>query len=228
LKRLFASLLFISLVVAIQAQKPKVMNEPNHDDKWIHFGFCLGLNTMDFRVHQTYRDTMFANVSKLTPGFHIQIVSNLRLGNYFDLRFLPGISFGQRDLFFFDESGRMIDDNHRLESNYLEFPLLIKYKSTRINNYRAYLVSGLNPRIDLAKTYEADKNIYMDLKNLDLFWELGFGLDFYLPYFKFTTEIKYGMGMFDALNRRETEVPAFQNSIQRLNSNVVMVSFFFE
>ena len=32
------------------------------------------------------------------PGFNLQIVSNLKIGENFDLRFLPGFSFAERNV----------------------------------------------------------------------------------------------------------------------------------
>lgn len=224
---LIAGFFFINL----QAQRAKVLNYSTHDDKAIHFGFCLGLNSMDFIIknslQSTNGDTLLSDITKSTPGFHIQIISNYRLGEYFDLRFLPGISFGQRDFNFF-LNGEVYNDKHRLESNFLEFPLLLKYKAKRLNNFRPYVVTGPNLRVDLAKTFSEDDEIYMDLKRFDLYHEVGVGFDFYLPYFKFGLELKYSYGFFNMLERRSTTNPAFQNSIERLNSSIFMLSFHFE
>lgn len=225
--------IFISLISFLSlsgfSQKPKVLNQPTHDDRALHFGFCLGLNTMDFIIHNTsnaFNDTI-ADVTKLVPGFHVQIVSNFRLAQNLDVRFLPGISFGQRDLNFFVKD-KLVNSNHKLESNFLEFPILLKYKSNRINNFRPYVVTGPNVRVDLAKTYSEDDHIYLALKRLDIYSDVGVGIDFYLPYFKFTTELRYSYGFRNVLKRKETTHPEYQNSIDRLNSSIFLLSFYFE
>jgi len=231
LQRILIVLFALLFCQQVNAQKPKVLNEPNHDDKAIHFGFCIGLNTMDFIIQNSYtsffKDSLFADVSKANPGFHIQIVSNYRLSENLDLRFLPGISFGQRDVNYF-RNNVLVDEKHKLESNFLEFPFLVKYKSKRLNNFRPYVISGANFRVDMAKTFSEDDEVYLDLKRFDLAYELGVGIDFYLPYFKFTTEIKYSYGFFNMLERRNTSHPEFQNAIDRLNSSIFMFSFYFE
>lgn len=207
------------------------LNQPNHDDRPIHFGFCLGLNMMNFIVHTNYQayksDTMVASVSRPSPGFHIQVVSNYRLGEYFDLRFLPGVSFGQRDLNFF-KNNKLYNNGQKLESNFLEFPLLVKYKAKRMNNFRPYVISGGNFRVDLAKTLSEDDGIYIALKRFDVYYEAGAGIDCYLPYFKMSIELKYSYGFINMLRTRSNSHPEFQNTIDRLNSTITMLSFHFE
>lgn len=226
-----AIIAFMFIGLNLQAQKPKVLNYTTQDDKAITFGFCVGFNTMDFVIKNSpsaiYSDSLRADISKDTPGFHIQIISNYRLNEYFTLRFLPGISFGQRDFNFF-KNNEVVDQKHKLESNYLEFPILLKYKAKRLNNFRPYLVTGPNLRVDLAKTFSEEDEVYMDLKRFDLYHELGVGFDFYLPYFKLGVELKYSYGFFNMIEKRVTSHPEFQNSIAKLNSSIFLLSFHFE
>ena len=186
---------------------------------------------MDFTIHHSYDhfrvDSLLANVTNLSPGFHIQAVSAARLTDYLEVRFLPGVAFGQRELLFY-RHGRLYEKPQTLESSYIELPLLLKYKSKRVNNYRGFIVGGLNPRFDLAKTYRESEGIYMDLKMNDLCYELGSGFDFYLPYFKLSIELRGSWGMFNILNRRTTPYPEFQNAIESLRSSTYMISFYIE
>jgi len=228
------SILFILVSFTVGAQRPHVKNNPAYDDKPLHFGFTLGLNTMDFFVTHDpagyAQDTLYANVSKLLPGFNIGIVSDLRLAKYWDLRFLPGISFGQRDLIYY-RNQVVYNSKQRIESSFLEFPLILKYKAKRINNFRPYLMAGINYRIDMAsrKAYNPDKAIYVRLKALDLYHEEGFGIDFYLPYFKLTTELKVSTGFRNILvSEPSAEKPEFARALQRLRSQIWVLSFHFE
>ena len=209
----------------------KVLNYQQHDEKAIHFGFCVGLNVMDFTItHANYYhdgQLLLSNVTNLSMGFQIQAVSAARLTDNLELRLLPGVAFGQRDLSFYNNDG-LYEKSQKLESSYIELPLLLKYKSKRVNNYRAFLVGGLNPRFDLAKTYRENDGIYMDLKLNDLCYELGGGYDFYFPYFKLSIELRGSWGMFNVLNRRVTPHPEFQNAIGKLRSSVYMISFYIE
>jgi hypothetical protein len=213
-------------------QTKRVQNDPGYDYKWIHFGFMVGLNTMDFgfkRPAPGPDSVLFADVSRPNPGFQVSIVSDLRMGDGLSLRFLPGITFGSRGFHFYNDS--TLESKQNVESNYLDFPLLLKYKSKRVNNYRPYLIGGINVRYDMAarKDYDED-GPYVRLVPMDFFAELGFGIDFFLQYFKFSPELKVSVGFRDVLvhdpaggqNRR------YSNSINRLNSYLVMLCFYFE
>ncbi|MDR3094827.1 MAG: PorT family protein [Bacteroidales bacterium] len=233
MKKIVEVTLMLCLLVPVSAQitQKKMLNYQQHDNRVIHFGFCLGLNAMDFNITPSLSDyktdTLLSNVTKLSPGFHIQAVSALKLSKKLELRFLPGVAFGSRNLLFF-KPGKLYDDNHQLESSYVELPLLLKYKSERATNMRGFIIGGLNPRLDLAKTYREDDGIYMDLKFNDLCYELGGGFDFYFPYFKLTFEIRGSWGIFNVLNEKSTPHPEFQNAIEKLRSSAYMFSIYIE
>lgn len=178
-------------------------------------------------------------VNTFNPGINIQIVTNLRPGKYFDFRFLPGVAFGQRNIKFYtvmrDSVGgtfeQTYNERQRLESSYLEFPFLLKYKGQRLNNTRPYIIGGVNIRYDLAgkKQYDDEKPIYLRLKRADLYYELGAGLDFYLPYFKFSVELKMSTGLRDIIVHDPAPGnPQFANSIERMRSQIWIVAFHFE
>jgi hypothetical protein len=186
---------------------------------------------MDFTVDHSFanfqKDSLLGNVTNLQMGFQIQAVSAARLTDKLELRFLPGVAFGQRELLFY-KNDRLYGSPQKLESSYIELPVLLKYKSKRINNYRGFLVGGLNPRFDLAKTYREEDDIYMDLQLNDLCYEMGGGFDFYFPYFKLSIELRGSWGMFNVLNTRSTPHPEYQNAVERLRSSTYMISFYIE
>lgn len=225
-------ILLIPLNLSGQKQKPK--NKSWYDDKLLHFGFSLGFNTMDFNItpSQTYLaiDSLYPEVSRLNPGINIQIVMDLHPVNHFDIRFLPGVSFGQRNVRYY-KNGVLVNQQQRLESSFIEAPVLLKYKGDRLNNVRPYLVAGLNFRYDLAgkKEFDEDKPIYIRLKRPDLYYELGAGLDFYLTWFKLSIELKMSNGLFNII----ADEPAsgheqFRNSIEKMKSQMWIVAFHFE
>ena len=120
----------------------------------------------------------------------------------------------------------------KIESSMLDFPLLVKYKAKRINNYRPYLLAGGSVRYDLAakKNFDEEQKEYVILKPLDVYFETGFGIDFYLPYFKFSTELKLSFGLLNVMNSSKISSthPEYQRSLTKLNSNIVMFSLHFE
>ena len=225
-------ILLIPLNLSGQKQKPK--NKSWYDDKLLHFGFSLGFNTMDFNItpSQTYLaiDSLYPEVSRLNPGINIQIVMDFHPVNHFDIRFLPGVSFGQRNVRYY-KNGVLVNQQQRLESSFIEAPVLLKYKGDRLNNVRPYLVTGLNFRYDLAgkREFDEDKPIYIRLKRPDLYYELGAGLDFYLTWFKLSIELKMSNGLFNII----ADEPAsgheqFRNSIAKMKSQMWIVAFHFE
>jgi hypothetical protein len=204
-------------------------NLPEHDVKKFHFGFTLGINVMDFKIQPSdlaTQNSVVPEVSMLVPGFNINIVSNLRINSFIDLRFLPGIGFGQRTVDYFLDLA--YDSSQELESSYLEFPFMVKYKSTRLNNYRPYILTGMNFRYDLAKNFNEEDQLFLKLRPFDIYTELGFGIDFYLPYFRFSTEVKYAMGMRNILDKVNTSEPFFQDAASFFRSNILIISFHFE
>ncbi len=233
-KKLFAVLFTCFIFSSTQAQLNRVpINLPKYDKQKIHFGFTLGINNSNFRVNKVSNfkslDSVYAVEPKAVMGLNLGIVSNLRLGEHWDLRFIPALSFSQRNLeytfYYTGNTGDFIVKS--IESTYLEFPLDLKFKSTRINNYRVYVLAGARYAIDMvsqAKVLNKDKDI-VKLKKRDYGYEIGMGFDFYMTYFKFSPEIK----MFNGLNNLlVSENTPFASPLTGLKSKIFLISFTFE
>lgn len=216
-----------------QKQKPK--NESWYDEKLLHFGFSLGFNAMDFNItpSQEYlmKDSLYPEVSRLNPGINIQIVTDLRPSKHLDIRFLPGVSFGQRNIRYY-KNQILINSQQKLESSFLEFPLLLKYKGDRLNNVRPYVVTGLNYRYDLAAKKELipeEKPVYIRIKRPDLYYEMGAGLDFYLTYFKLSIELKMSNGIGNIIvNDAPAGYEQYRHAIEKMKSQIWILAFHFE
>lgn len=230
-----------------QEQKSfKFENLPYYDQRPYHFGFSLGINNMDFslkpisNLHNVEMspeditiiaefDTLNSVLTRAQSGFNIGIVSNLRLTDQWDFRFIPTLTFGDRNLVYQGfKNGSPITRTQQLESTFIDFPLHLKYKSVRMINTRVYVIGGFKYSYDLASTKDkddSDSDILARIGRNDLFYELGVGFDYYFHFFKFSTEIK---GSFGLPNMLIPENTMFTNSIERLNSRLIMVSFLFE
>lgn len=166
-------------------------------------------------------------------GFHLGPVSNLRISDYFHLRLLVDLSFGQRNLTYWtvldttDINPVISKHVMKISSTYIEFPLLLKYKAMRLNNFSPYLIGGFNPKIDLAaqKKIKDEELPKIRLQRLDLAYEIGTGIDFYLPYFRLSTELKYSVGLRNLMVPDGTQ---YSEAVQKLNSRIWMISFHFE
>ncbi len=218
----------------LNAQKRKILNLPNYDRQVVHFGFILGINSFNFtpKPIEDIRklDTLLAIRPAAAAGFSLGIVSNLHIGDNFDFRFLPTLSFGERSLYYnirFASQDTIIEKRKLVESTLLEFPLLLKYKSARHGNFRAYVIGGFKPTIDLAsqdKVDDAGEKI-LKLRRNDYHYEIGFGFDFYSQYFKFSPEIKLAFGLRNLMIPENT---IYTTPIQRLQSRSLYISFTFE
>lgn len=251
MKRYFYILFFLTIGLNALAQRQVVKNLTTFDDKRLHFGFTLALNALDFNIdhYQTMdKNPNFvdetvgvevidgnrqirADISTLTPGFTVGIVTNLRMTEYLDLRFLPGMSFGERKLVYNipvqDINNTGDTDFYSIKSTFLDFPLLVKYKSKRMNNQRPYLIGGVAYRIDISKTGQED---LVRLKPFSSSVEVGVGWDSYLQFFRLSTELKFSFGLSDILDSgpKDTQPQVYTNAFSKLTSNMFIFSFHFE
>jgi hypothetical protein len=218
--------------LGLSAQQKHVLNYPLIDYRILHFGFTIGMNSFDFNFDRSSTsqrsDPYFIDVSTIEPGFNVSIVSELRLNEDFALRFLPGLAFGQRNLNFIDNQTNKSLGRISVESNYIDLPLLIKYKAKRLNNFRPYLIAGTTARYDMAAKKSNNNpdlpvGYKVSLYPLDFYADLGFGVDFYLTYFKLSTEIKLSLGMRDVLETNMSD-----SGLNGLSSKIVMINFHFE
>jgi len=233
IKYLIILLLFIGAVNSYGQKRKKPQNLARYDTKKLHFGFTLGINQLNFNVQKNSNtltnDTLLKIVSNSQKGFNLGIVSNLRLGKYTDLRFIPTLVFGERHLNydFIDSNGKIDNRIKKIESTLIDFPIYIKYKSARYNNFRTYVIGGVKYSMDVASQEKLDdkEQEIVKLKKNDLMGEIGFGFDFYLEYFKFSPQIKISHGILNLLSGNET---VYTKSINNLSTNGWMFSFTFE
>ena len=125
----------------------------------------------------------------------------------------------------------LFNEQQRLESSFLEFPFLLKYKGERLNNVRPYLIGGFNFRYDLAakKEFDTEKPVYIRLNKPDLYFETGAGLDFYLKYFKLSVELKMSNGLSNVLaDEGVSGNYQFFNAIEKMKSQIWVLAFHFE
>ena len=229
-------LILILLPLATFAQQEKVLNYQKIDLKPFHFGYTLGINTMDFSIYPSQaalKNDTFPEINKLSPGVDIGIVTNFRVSEYLDFRFLPGISLGQRNLDFYESSDSTWNSHSQMNigSTFINLPFNIRYEAQRIYNYRPYVIGGVNFRWDMArnKDFNSDEGIFIQLEPFDIYYEAGFGVDFYLPYFKLSVELKYSVGNFNVLSpNKHDSYPEYVDSIDKLKSRLFSVSFHFE
>ncbi|MDQ3047584.1 MAG: PorT family protein [Bacteroidota bacterium] len=227
---------FLILSPLVKAQDPNERgNLTNYYGEKLHFGFTLGVNRANFIIHYAEHFERFDSLKTVqsTPklGFNLGIVSELRLQKYITLRFIPNLSFAERNIQYYFEGHDTIVRTKTIESTFLNFPLNLKLRSKRVNNFGAYVIAGGGYSLDLAskrKTVNTSTNIneqIVKLKRDDFSYEVGAGAEFYLEYFKLAIEGKLTIGTTNLLIKDDT---IYSNSIDKLNSKVFLISLTFE
>ncbi|MDE6467571.1 MAG: PorT family protein, partial [Muribaculaceae bacterium] len=163
------------------------------------------------------------------PGFCVNGLIDLRLNNYFSLRFTPGMYFGSRDITFREiNSGNQQRQN--VKSTFVVLPVDIKFAAQRYRNSRPYVVAGVMPAFDVNKK----RRDILQLKNTDAYISIGFGCDFYLPYFKLNPEIKFCFGLSDVLVHDRPDLAddpvtfKYTQSLSKATSKMIVLTFYFE
>ena len=235
-KIVLIALLVACTLVFSQRRILKPENLPLVDEKLIHFGFTLGMHTQMFEIETSHvydaNDILWrAELAPLMPGFTVGMISDLRIVEGLHLRFVPTLNFGSRRFVFsgFKDDIKIDEFNADVLSSHLTFPLFIKYRASRINNYRPYLIAGGGFSLDLSRNKEET----VLLKLMDFFVEFGVGCDIYLPYFKLAPEFKMYIGFNDMLEKNRPLILIQDNlkytfAITRLTSRLFTLTFNFE
>jgi hypothetical protein len=198
-------------------------------NSWAHFGILMGYNRSEFRIKKNDRilnsDSLATANTMRGPGFNLGIVSNLHLGRHWDLRFLPTMTFAERNITY----DSYLDTSFRqtIESINLDIPLIFKFKSEPYKDMRLYVLGGLKYSFDLASNAEsrnAEDIVKIGRHNLSA--EYGAGIEIYFPYFILAPEIRISQGLLDvhSLDRNLN----FSNIIDKLLTRSVVIVFNFE
>jgi hypothetical protein len=191
-------IILLLVLFAIQSQsqskgifsRDPIINLENFDKQRTYYGYFLGFNSYDFKID--YFNTPGKDiVVKGTTGFNVGVVGDLRLHEYINLRFEPGLYYTQRDLTY---SGftKQLDAQREVKSTYIHFPLLLKFSSKRVGNIRPYLLGGVSATLNLSSNSKSvDDNLQQRfrVKPWTQNYEIGFGIDLYTEYFKFSPSI---------------------------------------
>jgi hypothetical protein len=229
-KSFFIFVLFMPLLAKAQFHmfsKDPIVNLENFDKQRVHWGYFLGFNSYDFKFE--YNEVGPDVLVNTTTGFNVGLVGNLRLHDHIDLRFEPGLYFNQRNLTFpgFENPA---DALREVKSTYIHFPLLLKLSAVRTGNIKPYVVAGVGTALNLASNADARddnaSNRFRMIKNTN-FYELGFGIDLYLQYFKFSPSIRGVFSLDDELIRDNDPNSPWTSNIQSMSSRAIFINFTF-
>ena len=196
--------IFIFGITSLYAQKKdKVIYKQNWDKQTIFWGFYLGMNQKDFKISYTNEDTFIT--SKPSTGFNVGLIGDLRLHKNINLRLEPGLSSNTKTLHFRNENLITPQDSIReVNATYLRVPLLIKLSTDRLYNIRPYLIGGVSYDYNFSSNednpFDNSGNEFR-MKKHNFTYEIGIGVDFYLPYFIFSPSIRGVFAINDELIR---------------------------
>ncbi len=233
----FIIIVLFSLPISIFGQREMAKNYRTFDDRIFHFGFMLGTNKSLFDAYpyteafEKYKLTSL--VAKSAAGGQVGIVTTMKLGHPIArLRFIPSLSFQEKVLTYTyqnaDPKKDAIVKEQRVNQTILDFPIMLQFRTMRMNNFTAYCLIGMQPSIDLQSQQYATQNYanpFVKIYKKDFQGQLGGGVEFFAPYFKFGVEVKYSKSFESSFIQDNTPVSL---PIQSLYNHVWYLSLIFE
>ncbi|VAV85769.1 PorT protein [hydrothermal vent metagenome] len=237
MKRIVLVLSFIIIAQTAFAQlfsKDKIQNNQNIDKAKWSWGYFLGFNNYDFNFD--YKQDLKDIQTVKTTGFSVGLIGNMRINDYLDLRMEPGLFITRRDLIYDQSYFNGISFNNsdllrEVRSTYIHIPLLLKISTKRINNIKPFIVGGFSTALNLSSNQDNpddNSNGQFRTKKGVVFYELGVGIDFYLPWFKFTPAIRGIFAMNDELVRDRDPNSPWTSNIVSMKTRGLFISFTFQ
>lgn len=195
---LLVLLLYAGTSSLAQFKENPILNLQNEDKKFLNWGYYFGVNRYDFQFEYNNNTTEDILVDSNT-GFNVGLIGEMRLNAFLDLRFEPGLLYTTKTLKF-PNFNTPADALREIRSTYIRFPLLLKASTQRFGNWKPYLTGGLYTALNLGSrenSQDDNSSGTFRMKKQVFGYELGFGIDFYLEYFKFSPSIR---GVFALTN----------------------------
>ena len=227
---LFIGILFLCQPSLAQFNERPIPNIENQDKKFLNYGYYLGFNQYDFKFD--YKNNIGDILVQKSFGFNVGMIGEMRIHEFLDVRIEPGLSYNARLLEFPGFSEDNTEDRIReVESTYITFPLLLKVNTRRIGNWKPFLLGGASASLNLGSnedslddnssgTFRMQKWVYN--------YEIGFGIDFYLEYFKFTPSIRGIFAITDELIRDNAPNSPWTSNIAGMRTRGLFINFTFE
>lgn len=234
--RIMAMMAMMMAIIVPGYARPgdKVLNRPYADQKKLHLGFSVGMHFQDLDfTHSGYvtpdGKQWMIEVPTFDPGICVNVLADMRLHRYLNLRFSPGMYFGSKGVEMRDYNSGEVQ-RQDVKSAYVALPLDLKISGDRLHNSRPYVMMGAMGTFDVGKK----RTDYLKFQTADMYLTVGLGCDFYLPFFKLNPEIKFCFGLTDLLQRNRPdlednpEMMAITQSLSKVKSKMFVLTFYFE
>ena len=233
LKKIILAVLFIAFATHLSSQRKRVQNLKDFDGKPYHFGFLLGFNTANLYMDAVFNptDSVVSVDPVASAAFTIGPIASLKITENFRIRAtLPSLSFQDRSVdYVFNVDGSLEEYSRVVRSVYLEFPVNLKLRTDRINNVAFYAVGGAKYGFNFSSKQKVkvnyDFNDILKISKTHYAYEVGGGIDFFLPYFKLGLELKLSVGINNVLVQENT---FFSSPIERLRTQMWLFAVTFE
>jgi len=196
--------------------------------KSYYFGINIGFNNSGYKLQQSRffinNDSVRVTEGQSEIGVNMHMITNLKMGEYFDFRFLPGFSFAQRGFEFTTVADSRVLER-KIESVFFELPFHLRFKSDPYKDKRMFVVAGLKYSYDVQTNSKSRKSL-IKIAPHDFQYEVGVGMQIFYPYFIFSPEIKFSRGIGNILiyDRAQNEARILENVV----SQIFTLSFNFE
>ena len=212
--------------------KERLSNIENFDKKFLSWGYFLGFNSYDFKFEYNNQvsDALTDVSVEGQTGFNVGLIGDMRINQYINLRLEPGLYFTQRNLRF----PNFIEENNALrevKSTYIHVPFLVKFSTKRLNNFRPFVVAGVSQSINLSsneKNPEDNSVGQFRMTRSTSYYELGFGIDFYLYFFKFTPSIRGVFALSNELVADDDPDSPWTSNIANMGTRGIFINFTFQ
>jgi hypothetical protein len=229
-------LLFGLLAAArANAQLRDQLNLVDHDSKpfYLGIGFMYEQSHLQVSAHPKFLQSdsvLYVNPLN-SGGFGVSGMFTFHVADHWEFRLaFPEFIFASNSLSYhvtYPPAGETSLATKQIQSLLLGFPAHVKFLSDRINNFRVYMLGGINYQYDLASNSSARKaQNLVKLNPSDFSVEGGIGFQFYFPVFILSPELKFSEGIKNVHDRDPNL--QYSNTIDKLKTRMVVFSLIFE
>jgi len=182
----------------------------------------------DTGTNRYITDSLKTISSAPASGFAIGFITRYTLMDHLEVRVTPSLIFADRSLSYTYATASQ-NVTKPIQTTIVEFPLLLKLKSDRIQDFRAYVLGGVKYSQAIGKgapdlTIDPLQKMVRNSTGYGSY-EFGLGCDIYFEFFKLSPEIKISNSFGNML------VPdnhPFAAPISKLTLHTIMFSLYFE